>query len=305
MEDTCFLVIGASGLIGRCLLRTLGPDRAVGTYASRPFPGGVPFDLARNRLRDWLPVNHSFTHALVAGAMTAIDACAADPEASARINVDGVRRVLDDLLAAGIHPIFTSSDAVYPGTRAMSGEDDEVRPVLTYGRQKLAVEEHLARCSEPWTVVRLAKVLDPEGAPGGVLGPWIGDLVAERTLRCAVDQWFTPVGVDDVVAALLHLAADGVQGVFNLAGPQRVSRIGLLRLLAHAVGRRCPFTPRIEPCSIRDFPFAEARPLDGSMSIERLRAAIPFEPEDMATLCRRAAATLPGQGRNNTVGGGA
>jgi dTDP-4-dehydrorhamnose reductase len=300
MEDVSFLVIGASGLIGHRLLRVLGPGHAVGTYASRPFPGGMPFDLTRDRIRDKvLGRERFFSHALVASAVTAMDACAADPRTSAQVNVDGVRRVLDDLLEVGIHPIFLSSDTVYPGGRPISGEDDEVRPILTYGRQKRLVEQHLAGCPQPWTVFRLAKVLDPELSPAGVLGPWIDDLAAGRTIRCAVDQWFTPIGIDDVITVLLRCAAGGIRGLFNLAGSQRVSRMELLRILAGATGQWCRIpTSRIEACGIRDLPFAEARPLDTSMSVARLQAAIPFEPEVMEVLCQRAAKRY-GSGRSS------
>lgn len=290
-SHTSFLIVGASGLVGGRLLRALGPGQALGTYASRPFPGGVRFDLGSDRLSGLLHgTGRTFTHAVIPGAMTHIDDCARDPEGSARVNVTGTCRLLDDLMSAGIHPVFVSSDGVYPGDRPMATESDDLRPVLTYGWQKRAVEEHLEARPGPWTVVRLAKVLDPELDPQGVLGPWIDQLASGRKIRCATDQWFSPVGVDDVVTAILRLAEGAVQGIFNLAGAQRVSRIELLRMLVEAVGRDTIQPPDIEPCGIGDFPFAEPRAPDGSMAIGRLRSAIAFEPASLEDLCRRAAA---------------
>lgn len=296
MADIRFLVLGASGLVGRRLLRRLGPERAVGTYHSRPFPGGIRFDLTRDRLGELLAhAGGRFSHAVVASGITRIDACAADPDGSARVNVEGVARLLDDLIAAGIHPIFTSSDGVYDGSRPLSREDDPTAPILTYGRHKLAIERHLAQRDEPWTVVRLSKVLDPALDPDGVLGPWIDDLVHGRPIRCAVDQVFTPVGVDDVVEALRRLAAAGLSGLFNLGGPERLSRMELLERLLAEVRRHRDVAPVIQACSIRDFPFAEPRPFDGSQCIDKLRAAIGYDPEGMTALCRRAAATYFGR----------
>lgn len=284
-----FLVIGASGLIGRYFLRALGPAASVGTYRSRPFPGGVRFDMATDRPEGLIEkLGDDFTHALILSAIAGIDACATDPEGSARVNVAGAIRVIDALAARGVVPIFASSDAVYDGSRGGWGERDDARPILTYGRQKLAVEQHIARQGVPAVVLRLAKVLDPELSAEGVLGSWVEALLGRRRIQCATDQRFSPVGIDDVVAAIRALAVARVHGVFNLGGAEAVSRFELLSLLVSALSRSGPLDPVIETCSIRDFPFAEARPLDTTLSVARLREAIGYAPERLASLCERA-----------------
>jgi dTDP-4-dehydrorhamnose reductase len=288
-----FLILGASGLIGRCALAALGPERAIGTYFLHPFPGGHRFDMASDRIEDLLDGRHGrFSHALILGASAAIDACARDPAGTARLNVAGAIAACTGAMACGVVPIFASSDAVYDGSRAMWREEDEARPVLTYGRQKLAVEQALRAQDKSWIALRIAKVLDPELGSDGILGPWVRALAGGELIRCATDQRFSPIGVPAVVEAIEKLAATGATGLFNLGGAEAVTRHELLNLFLAAIRPKLHAEPRVEVCHLNDISFVERRPLDASLSIERLTRAIGSVGTSLAALCAEAGARM-------------
>lgn len=283
------LIVGASGLVGRRLLRALGPDRAVGTYHRHAMPGAVAFDMASQTLEDALrAAGERFSHLVILGALPNIDACARDPAGTARVNVAAACRLADEAAARSLFPIFASSDAIYDGGRSPWRETDETLPIIVYGRQKLEVETHLKRAGYPSLTLRIAKVLDPELDPAGVLGPWLADLRAGKPIRCATDQFFTPISLDDLVMAVVGLAESGASGTFNVGG-DATSRMVLLETAVAAAREFGEIWPKIEPCRLNDLPFAERRPLDLRMATEKLRAAIGFSPEPFAALCRRAA----------------
>src|SRR5689334_18538577 len=120
MSRPRFLIIGASGFIGSHLYAALGRERSIATYSSHPVPGGVHFDAVGMRLSDSiLRGEHGVTHAFLLHAMSNIDECARKPELARTINIDSQKRVIDDLLGAGVIPVFASSDAVFDGTRGM------------------------------------------------------------------------------------------------------------------------------------------------------------------------------------------
>lgn len=289
LAEPQFLVIGASGLIGRRLLRTLAPGRAVGTHHRHAFPGSVSFDLRMDKVTDLLDrVGQNFSHGVLVGGVVNIDNCARDPTGSAAANVDGIIRVIDGLVARGITPIFASSDAVYDGSHGMWREEDATASILAYGRQKRAVERYLEQSGAPFIALRIAKVLDPDLGETGVLGPWIKELSGGKLIRCATDQRFCPVGVDDVVSAMLSLVEARATGIFNLGGAEPVSRIELLEMTVATLARSCTIRPIIERCSIRDFAFLEPRPFDLTVSIEKLAATVAYRPEPLAALCARA-----------------
>ena len=198
--------------------------------------------------------------------------------------------IIDDLIAHGIVPVLASSDAVFDGTRGLWTEDDPVHPVLTCGRQKVEMETYVRQRPYPWLVVRLAKVVGTAPGLGDMLGDWMNQLEAGAAIRCAHDQAFSPVDVDDVASALIRLVQENCTGIFHVCGPRAMSRLEVLRLLAAEARRYRAVSAQIVPCSIRDFDFAEPRPLDTSLSPRKLYAVIGHGCADMSAVCQRAAA---------------
>jgi dTDP-4-dehydrorhamnose reductase len=299
-----YLIIGASGFIGARLLSLLGPDNAVATYCNRHVAGGVAFDAVSMRLADTVLKRHKgLTHAFVLHGITNIDACARDPQGTERVNVASVLAVIDDLIDHGIVPVFASSDAVFDGSRGMWTEEDPVNPILTYGRHKAQVERYLREKSSPWLVARLAKVAGTGPGHADMLSDWMDKLESGAEIHCARDQVFSPLGVDDAVAAMHSLAEGGHSGIFHVCGPRPVTRLQLLQMLIEETGKYRELPALVIPCSIRDFKFAEPRPFDLSMSPRKLFATLGRSCDDPRELCRKAVAARFG-GRSVPQGAG-
>ena len=285
------LVVGASGFLGRHLLGRLGPG-STGTFHRSPFPGGVRFDAADMRLRDVVPdLGRRFTHAFVPYGTIDMEGCARDPETTSKINVDSVRRVLDELLSAGVRTVFVSTDYIFDGTRSFWTEEDVAEPRMAYGHQKLAVERWLADRPGPWLVVRLSKIVSGDTRTHSMLGQWVNDIKAGKTMRCADDQFFSPAWVEDLAGAMIALAGTEATGIHHLAGRERFSRIGLLQLLVEHVRAVDPgVTAEVVPAKLHDFPFLERRPLDTSLSTRKLQDKIAWPFKTMNELCASIAA---------------
>jgi len=291
MNRARFLIVGASGFVGSHLYAALGREHSIATYNSRPMPGGVHFDATTMSLSDTILRDaRGVTHAFLLHGMNNIDECARKPELAHKINVDGQKRIIDDLLAAGIVPVFASSDAVFDGTHGMWTEEDPVNPVLTYGRHKVQVEQYLQEKSRPWLLVRLAKVVGVTPGSENLLSVWMSQLEKGDAIRCAHDQVFSPVDVDDVVRALIRLVEDGATGIFHICGPRPVTRLEFLRLVEDEVRKYRSVSSKITSCSIRDFDFAEKRPLNTSMSPRKLYSALGGSFDELSGVCVRAAA---------------
>lgn len=285
-----YLIIGASGFVGVRLYAALGPAMAVATYHRNPFAGGVSFDATRDRLSDVLLKNNpGLTHAFILHGITNIDACARDPAGTEHINVASIKKVIEDLLENGIKPVFFSSDAVFDGSKGLWTERDAARPILTYGRHKVAIEEHLMHGNSPCLIIRMSKVIT--SGPGvDMLADWMDKLEQGAEIRCAADQIFSPVDITDAIDACIRLTESGASGIFHVCCPEPVSRLGLLRMLVDEIRRFRMLDARIVPCSIRDFDFVEPRPLDTSMSPAKLYATLGRRFDDLRRLCNEAAA---------------
>jgi dTDP-4-dehydrorhamnose reductase len=285
------LIVGGSGFVGRALLSQLGPDRGIGTWHRKPTGGLLRFDAATGRLPELLSVlPKDITHVFVPFGVVDPEQCARDPAETRRVNVDGAIRLLEDTFAAGLTPIYVSTDYVYDGSRPLRREDEPQAPNTEYGCQKATIERWLQTRAEPWLVARLSKVVSGDSATHGVLGPWINDIRNGRPMRSATDQIFSPALVDDVAGAMIRMAEAGLQGIFNVAGSQPISRYELNRLLMNSIGAvDARVRPSVEPCSLRDMPFLEQRPLNTSLLTEKLKAAIAWPFVSMPDLCRTIA----------------
>jgi dTDP-4-dehydrorhamnose reductase len=290
-----YIIIGASGFVGTRLYAHLGQARAVATYNNRPVEGGVAFDATCDSLSDLiLNRNSGLTHAFILHGITNIDACARDPAGTAGVNVASIKRVIDELADCGVMPVFVSSDAVFDGSRGLWTEQDSVKPILTYGCHKVAIEEYLMRGACPYLIVRLPKVIAIEPGSNDMLGDWMDRLERGVEIRCASDQIFSPIDINDVIDTFIHLAESGRSGLFHVCSPSPVSRLGLLQTLADEMLQFRKIDPRITPCSIWDFDFAERRPLDTSMAPAKLYATLGKSFDDLRLVCRKAAASRYG-----------
>lgn len=273
-------------MLGRQLLAQLDRENVVATFRSTPFRGGIRFDATRMRLRDsLLPAHRDIVAALILLGITKLDLCARDPAGTALVNVAGVKAVIDDLLEAGIKPVFASSDAVFDGSKGPWSEDDKANPILTYGRQKREIENYLQGKPGPWIVARLAKVIGAAADPRNLMTEWARQLENDEVIACATDCKFSPVDSRDAANAMVRLAGEDHTGIFHVAGPRAVLRIDLLEAFLEAVRRVRDFKPRITRCRLADIGFQEKRPIDLSMSPRKLCSALGIELRDPKSVC--------------------
>lgn len=284
------LVVGGSGYLGQSLSRCLG-DRGQTTFNSRPVAGGIHFDATQTRLRDLLPrLRSDLTHVVVTYGAINPEWCAKEPAASALINVDTVIGVMRDAMAAGLAPIFLSTDYVFDGTRGMRAEDEETCPTTQYGIQKVAVEEWLRAAKAPWIIARSSKLVSGDIGTHSVLGQWVNDIRLGRTMRCADDQIFSPAFVDDVAGAIIRLAKDGASGIFHVAGEKPFSRYALAKCFTDAVASVDPAAEiNLTASKLADFPFLETRPLDTSLSTAKLQSFADIHFRAIEELCMEIA----------------
>lgn len=284
------LILGASGFIGRHLLQALRPETVLATYRTTPFAGAVRFDAAKDDIRPLLDRAGPFRSAYILFAESQLDRCAQDPERTHALNVDSVKRIVDALQERRILPVFASTDCVFDGALGNYVEGDAADPILTYGRQKRAVEEYLAATGAPYIVARLSKVVDAEPGGTGMLGEWIRAIRDGAEVRCASDQCFSAIDARDAAHALAALGEGAPPGIYHIGGPRPWDRASLFDALVGAVQRHASVSPIMRRCSINDFPqFLERRPIDISMRIERAERTIGFKPRDLEETCAEIA----------------
>jgi len=195
----------------------------------RPF-----LDLAAP-LDTWEPPPQTEAVCLCA-AVARLAVCAADPQATAYINVQQTLMLIEKLLARDIHVLFLSTNQVFDGRAPHVSANAAYSPVSEYGQQKAhteaALREHIAR-GAPAAILRLAKVVSPDMP---LIRGWVGDLSAGKPIRAFDDMTLAPTPTGLVCAAIASLLEDRARGIFQLTGPRDVAYADVGRFVAAQVG---------------------------------------------------------------------
>ena len=264
------LILDSSSYIGGHIFKALGPGRATATYYQSPVENATYFDCLSMDLSDVIQEPEEFSHAVVLIAIPSPDVCAADIKKSYALNVASIKRIIDYLNRWQIKPVFTSTESVFDGIKGNYDESDPTNPILTYGKQKVEVEDYLQKNCRHYTIARLAKVVGSQRGDGTLFPAWLDELERGEAILCAQDQVFSPIHVEDVVKGLIRLIDMDCEGVYHLANPKAYSRLQLLRILLSQVEKYLPSPVEVVPCSIHDFDLLEKRPLNVSMNPDKL-----------------------------------
>lgn len=203
MPSPRVLVTGAGGQVGRAL-RALLPDA---DHRPRAVLDVTDEDAVRAAVEGKDVVIH-------AAALTAVDACEAEPEAAASVNDRGTRAVADAAHSAGARVVYLSTDYVFSGDDPPYDEDDEPGPLNVYGRTKLAGERHLDPARD--LVVRTSWVF---GDGRNFVRTMLGAADTGSPLRVVDDQCGRPTGAVMLARALVTvLGRPELAGTVHVAG---------------------------------------------------------------------------------------
>lgn len=237
------LITGASGYLGRHLLRLLPADWQVWAgfhrrpLALRPYLTPLPLDLSqaeaiRAAVRSIRP--DLVLHTAIARQPVDFDA----------VIVQGSAHVAAAAAETGARLIHLSTDIVFDGVAGLYDETaapcpepapGQPDPLNPHGRAKARAEAQARRLHPAPAIVRTSLIygLDPLDHST----TWLAEgLRAGRSVTLFTDQIRCPVYAPDLAVSLIELAATSFTGVLNLAGPAPISRYDFGLLLCRRLG---------------------------------------------------------------------
>ncbi len=144
--------------------------------------------------------------------------------------------------AAGRRLVHLSTDSIFDGTRGRYVEQDEPAPVNSYGRSKTEAERRVAAAKPDAAIARTTLIYG-----GSEPGPQ--ERLARENTRFFVDEFRSPVHVEDLADAVLELVELDHAGPLHLGGADDISRFDFAVLLgadparleaAHTTPERAP-----------------------------------------------------------------
>ncbi|MDD5041007.1 MAG: SDR family oxidoreductase [Candidatus Peribacteraceae bacterium] len=267
------LVIGASGLVGTHLMQA-GRQRGwqmTGTFVGSPRADLILLDMGDATAIQKVVGSERPDVLFLAAFNPNVDECERKPQETRKTNVEGNTNVIAAANTADIPVIYYSSDYVFDGLNGPYRETDMPNPLNEYGRQKLAVEQLLAKESPRSVVIRTTVVYGQEELGKNFLYQVLRALREGTDLSVPTDQISTPTFAPDLAEASLDLAEKKVTGIFHVAGPDILSRFAFAEAIADAFG-----LPKnhLKPITTAALMQAAKRPLKAGLVCEKIRQTL-------------------------------
>lgn len=267
------LVIGASGQVGYHLLRAASWSgvEAVGTYSSSPVEGLAHLDIRRPAEVRALVERIEPAAIFLAAAMTHVDRCESEPELTREVNVAGPAHVARAAAGVGARLVFFSSDYVFNGRDGPYSEEILPSPISEYGRQKAEAEAIVAEeLPDSHVIVRTTGVYGWEPQGKNFVIRVIRTLEEGEGIAVPADQVATPTYAPNLADASLVLGAGDFCGVYNVAGPDLLTRADFAAVVAKVFGLAAQ---RIEAVETSTLGQTAPRPLNGGLRTEKVVGA--------------------------------
>jgi dTDP-4-dehydrorhamnose reductase len=267
MNDTTrrVLITGGAGLLGRHLIRNA--PVGVMVHATRRRTPAHGAEVHTVDLADAAATRDLFT-SLRPDLVVHTAYSVAEPEADIWA---ATCSVVEGCLETGAGLIYLSTDALLDGERAPYDEAADPAPVHEYGRWKARAEKRVREALPDAAVVRTSLITEFD--PPDPRCAWVADsLRAGRSITLFTDELRCPIAAEDLALQLWELAelsAEERAGIWNLAGPEAVSRYTLGLMIAAHFG--------LDPSGLQAVPSAASpspRPRDLRLLTSRADAAL-------------------------------
>lgn len=280
------LVVGASGLVGSYLFKTISLDTSViGTYQKFAIPGLQPLDISCDhniaKLIETLKPNFVFLPA----AFTNVDACEEKKDFCKAINIDGVRNVIKAIQGTSALLIYFSTDFIFNGKAGPYTEESKPNPISFYGETKLSAEKLIAESLKKYLIIRTTCVYGAEPQEKNFVMSLVKKLHAKEGMDVPSDQVTTPTYAGNLAEITWRLAQERKNGIFNIVGASRMSRLDFAFLVADAFGLDKRFVRGVSTASLKR---KAERPLNAGLTIDKIEKTlgirIPTPQESLETL---------------------
>ncbi|HTY54786.1 MAG TPA: dTDP-4-dehydrorhamnose reductase [Candidatus Binataceae bacterium] len=241
------LIAGASGQLGKCLLRSLASHEPVALdHAALDVTRLDHVSAALDLHRPQLVIN--------ASAFNDVDGAELRADEAYAVNALGPRNLAVATAARRLALVHVSTDYVFDGTSDRPyHEFDRTNPLSVYGASKLAGEEAVRALNHRHYIVRTAWLFWENGK-SFLLSMYRN--LSRPELRVACDQYGSPTYVPHLAQAIARLIASEAFGTFHLAGSGAATRWDMVNELS----RVAQVNTTVHPVSLRTFPAAAKRP---------------------------------------------
>jgi dTDP-4-dehydrorhamnose reductase len=236
---------------------------------------------------------YQFAAVLDCAGNCALKSCELDPEMAWRINVEGVRNLLEICLDRQVRFVHLSIDLVFSGTNGGGHvETDPTDPVTVYGKTMVAAEEMILASYPEACILRISLPMGISfnGHAGAI--DWIQSRFKKnKPATLYFDEIRTPTYTDCLNSLCeTALTRSDLTGLYHAGGPRRLSLYNIAQIINRVGG--------YDPKLLMGCPRKMAGPIPpraGNVSLDstKLTTALGYNPFDPWPLPEQFVPTHP------------
>lgn len=220
------LVIGATGFLGAKIFSILEKDHEIiGTYSSSPIRSYVYLDI-KDKDRVLEEIREIKPDVIIhTAAYSNPDDCEKNPDLAEKINHKGTANIVEAAKEIDAILVYTSSAYIFDGKEGNYTEENIPTPLNILGKTKLDGENEIRKYLEKYIILRFAISYGFNGY--GRNNAFFGEILKGKKLEVNNDQIRQPLLIDDLAQIIDGLIKKGAYGIFNVAGPQEMTKYQL------------------------------------------------------------------------------
>ena len=270
------LIIGIDGLLGNYLFKELeNYYDVIGTSRKLNGKNICKYDILNpisNLQIEWEKVQM----VILAAANSNVGFCELEPNLSNEVNFTAPVNIIKELKKKNIPVITFSSEYVFNGKNGQYSEKSQKSPKTNYGLQKSKLEDFLIAFYEQTVIFRISKIASLRHKKS-FFYKMFNEMITNEIYSAAIDQFFTPINIEDCFEIILRTIKAQEYGLFNLCGIQNYSRYSL----AIALKENLKIKTKIKKCSISDIDLTYEVPPDLTMTCEKLKNKFKYMPSKL------------------------
>ena len=243
----------------------------VGTFSTYSLPGLQPLDVTNATAVCQFFDRHRPEIILCPAARPHVEGCEREPEATWRVNIEGLGNVVRETLRVRARIVYFSSEYVFDGANGPYSEDNATNPINEYGRQKLAAENLIRRSLRDFLIVRLSSPFGWERRGKNFVMQMLSAARAGEAIQVPNDQVITPTYICEFANAVHSLVGLGKTGIYHVAGGECIVRNEFACLVAQTFG----LPPHlVQPVPTSTMNGAAPRPMSAGLRTDKAAAVL-------------------------------
>lgn len=274
------LIIGGSGKIGK----SLNYKHSKKTFFKNKIKNGIRFNLIDDDI-NLLIEKYKINRVILLSAISDPDLCLKKKKYSNKLNVHKTKKLINILIKKNIYFIFFSSEYIFDGKIGNYQEYSKTKPNNLYGKQKLIIENFIKKKTKNFSILRIGKTYGSNIKDKTLISNFLNELIKGKSFfKVANDQIFSPLFVGDLRKIVDLFLKKKIKGVFNVGGPQQLSRYEVLESVLKSLGKNFKAKIKLEKISLKDIITLDKRPLNVSMNIKKLKTKIKFKMKTISNI---------------------